>query len=86
MLVFVLVFITLCILVECVSDIDGTCMNAYTVHLSLQNGWTALMAASQEGQLECVMMLLDRGVQVNMQDMVSGVCVHAILRVSSSGY
>ena len=39
------------------------------------------MAASEEGQVECVKMLLDRGAEVNMQKKVSGViidCVHAM--------
>ena len=61
------------------------------MHLTLQNGDTALMLASQAGNLECVEMLLDRGADINMQDKVSGViihCVHAmqhIPRVPSSG-
>ena len=48
------------------------------------------MVASQEGQVECVKMLLDSGAEVNMQNKVSGViihCVHAmqhIPRVRSS--
>ena len=65
---------TLCTLVECVSDIDGTHMSTctYTYTVSLQDGWTALMVASQEGHVECVRMLLDRGAEVNMQNKVSG--------------
>ena len=61
------------------------------MHLSLQDGLTALMAASQKGQVKCVKMLLDRGAMVNMQRKVSGViihCVHAmqhVPRVPSSG-
>ena len=61
------------------------------MHFSLQVGSTALMKASEEGQVECVKMLLDKGAEVNMQDNVSGVimhCVHAlqhILGVPSSG-
>ena len=61
------------------------------IYLSLQDGWTALMVASQEGQVECVKMLLDRGAEVNMPKKVSGViihCVHAmqhVPRVRSSG-
>ena len=54
------------------------------MHLSLQDGLTALMAASQKGQVKCVMMLLDRGAMVNMQRKVSGViihCVHAMQHV-----
>ena len=36
------------------------------VHL-LQDGWTALMAASVTGNVECVELLLDGGLQVNVQ-------------------
>ena len=43
------------------------------MHLSLQDGSTALMKASEEGQVKCVNVLLDRGAEVNMQDKVSGV-------------
>ena len=59
------------------------------MHLSLQNG-TALMKASEAGQVESVKMLLDRGAEINMQNMVSGIiihCAHAMkheLRVPSS--
>ena len=58
---------------------------------TLQNGKTALMLASQEGKVECMEMLLDKGADINMQTEVSGViihCVHAmqnIPRVPSSG-
>ena len=50
------------------------------MHLSLQDGLTALMKASEEGQVECVKMLMDRGAKVNMQNEVSGVIynVHAM--------
>ena len=50
------------------------------MHLSLQDGSTALMKASEVGQVECVKMLMDRGAKVNMQDEVSGViyCIHAM--------
>ena len=54
------------------------------MHLSLQDGWTALMMASKAETVECVKVLLDGGVQVNMQDKVSGVimqCVHAMQHV-----
>ena len=54
------------------------------MHLSLQDGWTALMIASQAGHMECVQVLLDKGADVNMQNRVSGViihCVHAIQHV-----
>ena len=56
------------------------------MHLTLQNGKTALMLASQEGKLECVEMLLDRGADMNMQTEVSGViihCVHAMQHIPS---
>ena len=43
------------------------------MHLSLQDGWTALMKASVAGKVECVKVLLDRGAEVNMQDKVIGV-------------
>lgn len=37
----------------------------------LQNGCTALMVASMSGKGEMVMMLLDRGADVNYQDKVN---------------
>ena len=40
--------------------------------------------ASNAGQMECVMVLLDRGAEINMQNKVSGViihCVHAMQHV-----
>ena len=40
------------------------------MHLSLQDGWTALMMASQAGHIECVKVLLDKGAEVNMQNKV----------------
>ena len=43
------------------------------MHLSLQDGETALMKASEAGHIECVQVLLDKGADVNMQDNVSGV-------------
>ena len=42
------------------------------------------MIASEEGKVECVEMLLDRGADINMQNKVSGViihCVHAMQHV-----
>ena len=48
------------------------------MHLSLQDGETALMKASTAGQVECIKVLLDRGAEVNMQDMVSGVDVNPL--------
>ena len=54
------------------------------MHLSLQDGWTALMMASDAGHIECVNVLLDKGADVNMQSLVSGViihCVHAMQHV-----
>ena len=54
------------------------------MHLSLQEGVTALMRASVAGHMECVQMLLDKGADVNMQSIVSGViihCVHAMQHV-----
>ena len=41
------------------------------MHLSLQDGRTALMIASERGHMECVKMLLERGAKVNMEDKVS---------------
>ena len=41
------------------------------MHLSLQDGWTALMKASVAGQVEGVKVLLDRGAEVNMHDKVN---------------
>ena len=48
------------------------------MRLSLQDGATALMKASEAGQVECIKVLLDRGAEVNMQDKVSGVDVKLI--------
>ena len=42
------------------------------IHLSFQDGGSALTAASLVGQVECVKMLLDKGAAVNMQKKVSG--------------
>ena len=62
------------------------------MHLTLQNGGTALMLASQEGKVDCVEKLLDMGADINMQSEVSGVIIyyvharqHIIPRVPSSG-
>ena len=54
------------------------------IYLSLQDGWTALMRASEARHMECVQVLLDKGAKVNMQSNVSGViihCVHAMQHV-----
>ena len=48
------------------------------MHLSLQDGETTLMKASAAGQMECIKVLLDRGAEVNMQGMVSGVDVNPL--------
>ena len=41
--------------------------------LSLQDGHTALMKASESGHMECVKMLLDKSAAVNMPDKVNAV-------------
>ena len=46
------------------------------MHLSLQDGWTALIKALTAGMVECVKVLLNRGAEVNMQDKVSCVIIH----------
>ena len=54
------------------------------MHLSFQNGCTALMRASKAGHMEFVKELLDKGAEVNIQDKVSGViihCVHALQHI-----
>ena len=43
------------------------------IHLSLQWGCTALVNASKAVQVECVKLLLNAGVQVNVQNEVSAV-------------
>ena len=43
------------------------------MHLSLQDGQTALMKASVAGQVERVKFLLNAGVQVNVQNEVNAV-------------
>ena len=48
------------------------------MHLSLQDGYTALMKASARWQVECIKVLLDRGAEVNMQNKVSGVDVNPL--------
>ena len=48
------------------------------MHLSLQDGWTALLRASGAGHMECVKVLLDNGAEVNIQDKVSGVIIHSV--------
>ena len=45
------------------------------MHLSLQWGATALMKASEKGQMKRVKVLLDAGVQVNVQNEVSTVLI-----------
>ena len=45
------------------------------MHLSLQWGATALIIASKKGEVECVKLLLDAGVQVNVQNEVSAVLI-----------
>ena len=50
------------------------------MHLSLQWGATALMKASEKGKVECVKLLLDAGVQVNVQNEVSAVLIKRQVR------
>ena len=50
------------------------------MHLSLQWGATALVKASEAGEVECVKLLLDAGVQVNVQNMVSAVLIKRQVR------
>ena len=45
------------------------------MHLLLQWGATALVKASEEGKVECVKLLLDAGVQVDVQNGVSAVLI-----------
>ena len=39
------------------------------------------MKASEAGHMECVQVLLDKGADVNMQNEVSGVIIHAMQHV-----
>ena len=48
------------------------------MHLSLQDGWNALMIASEAGHIVCVQVLLDKGAEVNMQHKVSSVIIHCL--------
>ena len=48
------------------------------MHLSLQDGGTALMKASEAGHMECGKVLLDKGAMVSMQDKVNGVIIHCV--------
>ena len=50
------------------------------MHLSLQWGETALVKASGAGKVECVELLLDAGVQVNVQNEVSAVLIKLQVR------
>ena len=43
------------------------------MHLSFQDGGTALMNATELGHMECMKVLLGRGADVNMQNKVSAV-------------
>ena len=57
------------------------------MHLSLQDGLTALMKASEAGHIDCVKVLLDKGADVNIQHKVSSAiihCVYAMQNVSIS--
>ena len=56
---------------NCVFDIGVTPHD--DMHLSLQDGETTLMYASEAGHIECVKVLLDKGAEVNMQPNVSDV-------------
>ena len=49
------------------SDLHGTLI----CHSLQQYGLTALMLASREGKVECMRILLERGVQANTQNKVS---------------
>ena len=42
------------------------------------------MAASNVGTVECVKMLLDRGAEVNMQNVVSGIIRHWVHALPTS--
>ena len=48
------------------------------MHISLQDGQTALMLASVAWCIGCVKVLLDKGAKVNMQNKVSGVVMHCV--------
>ena len=48
------------------------------MHLSLQVGETALMRASEAGHMEGVQVLLDKGADVNMHYVVSGIILHFV--------
>ena len=48
------------------------------MHLSLQDGGTALMKALAAGHMKCAKMLLDKGADVNIQHKVSGVIIHCV--------
>ena len=52
------------------------------MHISLQDGQTALMLASVAWHMECVMVLLDKGADVNLQNKVSGVILHCVHQCS----
>ena len=49
------------------SDLHGTLI----CHSLQQDGWTALMCASEKGEVECMRIMLERGAQTNTQDKVS---------------
>ena len=47
-----------------------TLYNIYLTHFILQNGWTALMRASDSGFTDVVRELLSGGAQIDLQDEV----------------
>ena len=47
------------------------------MHLSLQDGYTPLMAASCGGHVECMNLLLDNGAHANHKSKVSAVLITA---------
>ena len=54
------------------------------IHTSLQDGWTALMKASSEGHVDCVNLLLDKGVSINQKNKVSAVSQSIIVCLACS--
>eukprot|EP00731_Ephydatia_muelleri_P005837 Em0003g85a len=63
-------------------DVDAHPVHGKVYPVHGKDGRTALMKASEAGQVECVMVLLDRGAEVNMQDKLGKT---ALMKASEAG-
>ena len=58
-------------------DITECLLNNIIAYLRLQNGWNALILASQNEQVDVVDTLLQRGASVDLQNRVSVIIINA---------